>query len=61
MVRLPRGAIFEGVMCFSLFMCSTSLSRRANALLHTSHTYGFSPENKCNKINKYLGTLENEV
>lgn len=43
MVLLPRGAMFDGVMCFSLFICSTSLSLRANALLHTSQTYGFSP------------------
>lgn len=42
-VLLPRGAMLEGVTCFSLFMWSTSLSRRANALLHTSQTYGFSP------------------
>lgn len=43
MVLLPKGAMFDGVMCFSLFMCSTSLSLRAKALLHTSQTYGFSP------------------
>nr|CAD7194309.1 unnamed protein product [Timema douglasi] len=41
--RLPRGATFVGVRCFILFMCMTSLSRRANALLHTSQIYGFSP------------------
>jgi len=34
----PRGAILVGVRCFSLFMCITSLSRRANALSHTSQT-----------------------
>lgn len=41
--RLASGARFEGVMCFCLLTWMTSLSRRANAFLHTSHTYGFSP------------------
>lgn len=42
---LPSGAMLDGVRCFSLFICNTNLSRRAKALLHTSQTYGFSPEN----------------
>uniref|UniRef100_A0A182LWV9 Uncharacterized protein n=1 Tax=Anopheles culicifacies TaxID=139723 RepID=A0A182LWV9_9DIPT len=35
--------MFVGVTCLNLFMCITSLSRRANARSHTSQTYGFSP------------------